>query len=384
VDLLLHNPELDDALRLTLHALRGILPESTIAVYRYWEKFGELEVVAVEPIEEAEALVGTRLPLDGWRPGEAVRTGQALHLPSVTLRVGFPTVDLLCAPVLGVNHNVLGVLQAASTRPNSYSDSDLHTLRAVASLIGLAEENVQRGEALQAATISRLYAEYIAAMADMTSHITHRVVNEVGAIRLAVQVIRMRHERGQLDAAELIDKLDAIQQNTDNAIALVRSVRRPFDRIETMPTQISSMLDSVLDKSVPPDIVVIRQEALDLPAVMATQHLAEVFNHLVGNALEAMSEVEYKCLTIVAHCINDTFVEVVVEDTGTGVSEALEDGLFALGISGDRDRLGYGLWWSRLYLTRIGGGLELDPNVRKGARFVVRLRIAPPYDGPAS
>jgi signal transduction histidine kinase len=312
-----------------------------------------------------------------------VRTREALHIPSVALRADFPVVDLLCAPILGVNHNVLGVLQAASTSPNSFSDSDLHTLRAIASLIGLAEENVRRGEALQAATISRLYAEHIAAMADMTSHITHSVVNEVGAIRLAVQVIRMRHDRDQLDAAELIDKLNAIEQNTDNAIALVRSVRRPFDRIETIPTQVQPMLDSVLDKAFPPDIVVIRQDALDLPAVMATRHLMEVFNHLVGNALEAMSAVEYKCLTVVTRCIDDEFVEIAVEDTGTGVSEALEDGVFALGASSDRDRLGYGLWWSRLYLTRIGGALELDPNVRQGARFIVRLCVAPPYDSPA-
>lgn len=377
VSLLLHSTDLDEALPSALRAVRSLMPESTIGLYRYWPRTSELELITVVPCEEATSLVGTRLSLEGWRPGEVVRTRRAIHIPSIKLKPDAPAVDLLCAPVLGVNRDVLGVLQAASTTPSAFLDEDLDTLVAVASLVGLAEENERRGEALQAAAINQAQAEYIAAMADMTSHITHRVVNEMGAIRLAVQVLQRRHELGKFSDEDFREKLDCIERNATDTIQVVRRIQRPFDKVETMAVQFEPMLDEALAKLVPDDVLVVRQGPFDLPAVLATRHLAEVFHHLISNALDAMSTVEHKRLTVLTRHPDAEHVEIVFEDSGVGLSQEMsEGGLFRLGVTDKRDGRGYGLWWSRLYLSRIGGSLETEPANRQGARFTVRVRTA--------
>ncbi|MBN1287743.1 MAG: GAF domain-containing protein [Anaerolineae bacterium] len=377
VSLVLHSAELDETLPRALREVRVLMPESTIGLYRYWPRTEELELITVVPDEDTQSLVGTRFSLEGWRPGEVVRTRRAIHIPSIKLKSDAPAVDLLCAPVLGVNRDVLGVLQAASTRPNAFLDEDLDTLVAVASLVGLAEENERRGEALQAAAINRAQAEYIAAMADMTSHITHRVVNEMGAIRLAVQVLQRQHERGKLSDQDFKEKLDGIEHNASDTINVVRRIQRPFDKIDTVAVQLEPMLDDVLEKLIPPDLLVIRQSAVDLPAVLATRHLAEVFHHLISNALDAMSSVDDKRLIVITRCADAEHIEVVLEDNGVGLSEEMrEGGLFRLGVTDKRESMGYGLWWSRLYLSRIGGALDTEPAAGRGARFTVRVRTA--------
>ncbi len=386
--LLVETPELDAALGLTLSAVRKLFPVSVLALYRYWPSSDELEVMALAPDEGARSLlgvrlsttVGTRLAVERWRPAEVVRTGEAVHLPSVPLyEDSGPPVDLLCAPIQGMGR-VLGVLQAISQRPHTFKEEDLANLRAVAALVALAEENARRGQDLQTTTISQVNAEYIAAMSDMTAHITHRIVNDMGAIRLTVQVLRRQRETGRLDDADLLEKLDGIERYSEDAIALVRRIKRPFDKIETTPVQVELALDEVLrELRLPDDVILVRQTEPDLPPVYATRQLTEVLHHLIRNAMEAVVDAPRKRLTVTMRRDGDQ-VEIAVQDTGPGVPEHLQEGLFRLGVTDKQNGLGYGLWWSKLYLTRVGGSLELDPRVRDGARFTMRLPVAPPRE----
>lgn len=386
-DLLVNTPELDAALNLTLASVRRLFPESVLALYRYHPASDELEVIALTPEAGARSLLGVRLPVsvgtrlavERWRPVQVVRTSEAIHLPAVALdETGGPLVDLLCAPINGMGR-LLGVLQAISQRPYTFTDEDLANLRAIAALAALAEENARRGRDLQATTTSQIHAEHIAAMADMTSHITHRIVNDMGAIRLTVQVLKRQREAARLTDADLLEKLDGIERLSEDAIALMRRIKRPFDRIETVPVQVELVLEEVLQElALPADVTLVRQIEPGLPPVYATRQLAEVFHHLIRNALEAMVGSIEKRLTLTASRRDDDHVEVAVQDTGPGVPRHLRGELFRLGVTDKHGGRGYGLWWSRLYLTRVEGALELDPGETEGARFVMRLRVAPP------
>ncbi|GAB4443343.1 MAG: hypothetical protein Kow00120_12600 [Anaerolineae bacterium] len=387
---LVATPELDTALALTLSAVRQLFPDSILALYRYWPTSDELEVVALEPETGAHALlgmrlpatVGTRLAVGQWRPAQVVRSGEAIHLPSVALSADASMhVDLLCAPIQGIGR-ILGVLQAVSERPYTFREEDLANLHAIAALIALAEETARRGQDLQTTTASQVNAEYIAAMSDMTAHLTHRLVNDMGAVRLTVQVLKRQHESGKLTDAELLEKLDGIERHSEGAIALVRRIKRPFDRIESAPIQIELALDEVVrGLSLPDDVVLIRRVEPDLPPVYGTHQITEVFHHLIRNALDAMADSPVKRLTLIGRRAGEDAVEVAVEDTGPGVPEPLRAGLFRLGVTGKQNALGYGLWWSKLYLTRVGGALELDATASHGTRFVVRLAVAPTRAG---
>ena len=81
-------------------------------------------------------------------------------------------------------------------------------------------------------------------------------------------------------------------------------------------------------------------------------------------------------LMISSEQIGSQFLEVAVTDTGPGISQDLsETSVFNLGVSSKSDGLGYGLWWCKIYLNRVGGSIDLDPAVTIGCRFVVKLPI---------
>jgi signal transduction histidine kinase len=112
-------------------------------------------------------------------------------------------------------------------------------------------------------------------------------------------------------------------------------------------------------------------EALELPLERA--RMERVFVNLIGNALEAMPE--GGSLHISAERQNGS-VLVKVEDTGPGIAAQIRPRLFHPFVSaGKKNGLGLGLALSQQTVIDHGGDLWLDPNVRSGARFWLRLPV---------
>ncbi len=363
VHFLVHTPELDAGLAKALNAAHKLLPEdSALRLFRYSPADEQLELIAsapedVDPVPEEWALqVAKGRDILPWEPpGDFSEP-----------------ISVLGMPVTTVGQQVTGVLIATAPGLNRFSASDVAMLGAVVIVMGLAEENARRGQDLQATAMSQLRAEHIAAMADMASHIAHSVVNEMGAILLAVQLLRRQIELGKLDEQELTQTLDSIQTTAEAAIALVRRIRRPFARINVEPISVRDVIEDVLNAlEIPETVDVEINQECDLPHVQATGQLSEVFHHLIRNALEAIGGNPGKIsirLRTTGEC-----VEVSVQDTGPGIAPHLRQMLFHLGATDKWGGLGYGLWWSRLYMARIGGSLELGEAAEKGAKFIVRL-----------
>jgi signal transduction histidine kinase len=112
-------------------------------------------------------------------------------------------------------------------------------------------------------------------------------------------------------------------------------------------------------------------EALELPLERA--RMERVFVNLIGNALEAMPD--GGSLHISAERQNGS-VLVKVEDTGPGIAAQIRPRLFHPFVSaGKKNGLGLGLALSHQTVIDHGGDLWLDPNVRSGARFWLRLPV---------
>jgi signal transduction histidine kinase len=76
-------------------------------------------------------------------------------------------------------------------------------------------------------------------------------------------------------------------------------------------------------------------------------------------------------------------VEVTVSDDGPGIPPALHDRIFELNYSGRgagrRGKLGFGLWWVKTLMARLGGSVTVESDVhadhsgKQGAVFRLRL-----------
>ena len=109
----------------------------------------------------------------------------------------------------------------------------------------------------------------------------------------------------------------------------------------------------------------------DIELPLDRSPMERVFENLISNAVEAMPEGGH--LRLAAERQNGA-VLVSVEDTGSGIPEAVAPRLFQPFVtSGKRNGMGLGLALSRQTVLDHGGDLWVDKNARLGARFMMRL-----------
>jgi signal transduction histidine kinase len=69
-------------------------------------------------------------------------------------------------------------------------------------------------------------------------------------------------------------------------------------------------------------------------------------------------------------------VVVTVQDTGPGIPPRIRDRLFRMGTTTKPGGMGYGLWWSRTFLRRLGGDIAVESEEGRGCVFTVTLPIS--------
>jgi PAS domain S-box-containing protein len=123
---------------------------------------------AVVSGEGAEGLHGTKIPSDAGVAGEVMRTGLPTKISKATdqnkiyreveKKNLYHTQSLLAVPLL-LHGEVIGVLEAAHSRLNTYNDNDLRILESAASWIALAIHNAQLFEKARQEIKERKVAE---------------------------------------------------------------------------------------------------------------------------------------------------------------------------------------------------------------------------------
>ncbi|RMF37773.1 MAG: GAF domain-containing protein [Chloroflexi bacterium] len=282
----------------------------------------------------------------------------------------------LLVPILsGPQGEPIGAIHIGSPRPSAFTQDDGRLLEALAGQAAIAIQNARYLEALQESQRRRIEAERLAAMADLASNMVHRINNSVGAIRAMLQQIELKMTQGALTHAYLQDKLRAIQESAEQTLEIARRIRRPFQPMTREPIQVNQAIARAWEdvSSVPPGITVIEEYAEDLPAVLATPQLSEVFLNLITNALEAMGE--QGTLRIRTEQTDDRWVSVYVSDTGPGIPKDRQEEIFRMGTTTKKGGLGYGLWWSRTFMQRLGGDISVESEVGKGSTFIVRIPV---------
>jgi len=110
---------------------------------------------------------------------------------------------------------------------------------------------------------------------------------------------------------------------------------------------------------------------------MATcKKLTEAFGHIIGNALQAMGQVGE--LRLSTRRRPDGLVEVVIADDGPGIAPEMQAHLFELGSTTKQAEggLGLGLWWTRVYVGRLGGQVKLHSTLGQGTVVSIQLPAA--------
>ncbi len=137
----------------------------------------------------------------------------------------------------------------------------------------------------------------------------------------------------------------------------------------------SRVKDAIQDTQRPPGIQ-IQTEGLEyLPMVLAGgPSLTFVFKNLIENAILAMRN---HGSILIKGASSSTWVDILVADNGPGIAPELHDQIFELNFSERRGtqpgKLGFGLWWVKTLMTRLGGSVQVESDGQHGTTFRLRL-----------
>jgi two-component system, NtrC family, nitrogen regulation sensor histidine kinase NtrY len=230
-----------------------------------------------------------------------------------------------------------------------------------------------------------LKAQKQAAWREVARRVAHEIKNPLTPIALSAERIQ-RH----LERAKTPDKasLDIIWNCAQTIASAVETVRRLVDDFSTLaqfpasnphPADINEVIESALAmfNGRLDGIRLHKTLAADLPKVMAdSEAIKRAVANLVDNAAEAMQDSVVREIQISTSLVaSRDAVEIMVADTGHGVTRELKEKLFLPYFSTRRRGTGLGLAIVSRVVEEHHGSIRVEENQPVGARFIVELPV---------
>jgi two-component system, CitB family, sensor histidine kinase MalK len=100
--------------------------------------------------------------------------------------------------------------------------------------------------------------------------------------------------------------------------------------------------------------------------------LITILGNLIDNALEALSDQEYKKVNVYFEIFDDELL-IEVADNGPGIKKEHLDEIFTKGFSTKGNNRGIGLFLVKRSLEKIHGDVEIQTEFNKGTRFMISI-----------
>ncbi|MFN8411359.1 MAG: ATP-binding protein [Anaerolineales bacterium] len=283
----------------------------------------------------------------------------------------------------GEDGGIIGAFSifSSSAEANRLSESewDEKVLTCLAHYAVLAIQNESHQQALQTTQEQHLIAETFVAVGDISSNLLHNVNNKVGTIPVRVQTIEDKYQALLEKDSYLANNLKEIERCASEAMQIVQENLSHLRPISLEKVFVATRIREALQSTNIPAQINIQLNGLDdLPMVLAGgQSLNFVFKNLIENAIDAMQG--NGVITIQGHN-NKKWVDVSVSDSGPGIPREIHDRIFELDFSGRGTtrpgKLGFGLWWVKTLMTRLGGSVSVESDGKSGTTFRLRLPAA--------
>lgn len=227
----------------------------------------------------------------------------------------------------------------------------------------------------------------LAALGEMSAVIVHELNQPISAIRTyaASTKLMSKMDRGgevqaNLDTiSELVERMASI---TGQLKAFARKspgnledidLRQPVQYALSLLRHQAAANDCTIDVEMPPEPLIVVGDSV---------RLSQVFVNIVRNALDAVRMVDTKRIAVVVRKTGSS-AEVIVTDTGTGISPEIAGNIFQpfFTTKGVGEGMGLGLSISRNIIRNLKGDITCEDREGGGTSFTVRL---PLKDGAAT
>ena len=308
--------------------------------------------------------------------------------PNPAALVNLPLRDLLPEEVLD---NLEPLLRRADRMGMTAANLELTLPRNnlnVAITVSALEHGAQRlGYVLVFEDLSDLLrAQKQAAWREVARRVAHEIKNPLTPIALSAERIHRHLARGKTPDSASLEIIRTCAETIGNAVETVRTLVDEFSALarfpasRPQPSSLNSLVESALSMfhGRLEGIELHTDLAADLPNVMADPAaIQRAVANLVDNAAEAMQDAILREITISTSLVaSRDAVELVVADTGHGVSRELKERLFLPYFSTKQRGTGLGLAIVSRIVEDHHGSIRVEENKPVGSRFVVELPVA--------
>jgi two-component system, NtrC family, nitrogen regulation sensor histidine kinase NtrY len=234
-------------------------------------------------------------------------------------------------------------------------------------------------------TTELLRAQRQLAWKEVAQRVAHEIKNPLTPIALSAERIGRHLDRGQSGSP---DSTAVIRKCSEVILGCVGTLR-------TLVDQFSALAQFPATQPRPCDVNQVAEQALalfagrldgitvqlqmepELPLVLADpEAIRRALANLIDNAAEAMQGSLLRLLGVHTSLSEDgAAVEVVVSDTGHGLTDQIRERLFLPFYSTKHRGTGLGLAIAAKIVQEHGGTIRAESNSPKGARFVLRLPL---------
>jgi len=243
-----------------------------------------------------------------------------------------------------------------------------------------------------------LRAQKQSAWKEVARRVAHEIKNPLTPISLNAEQIRRHIVRlGDLLQQHQLESLSVgtIRRSSEVISASVESMRGLVDQFSSLaefpnaqprPADLNTILENTLSLFAGrlTNITVVKSLQPGLPLVMADpEAIKRALSNLIDNAAEAMTGSLLREIHIETRRSEQSqgMLEIVVADTGPGVTDDMRERLFLPYFSTKQRGTGLGLTIVAKIMADHQGTIRAEKNLPTGARFLLELPIAAPAEG---
>jgi two-component system, NtrC family, nitrogen regulation sensor histidine kinase NtrY len=299
--------------------------------------------------------------------------GRAPHLADL-----FPSDDLSEIAYLMKRARRTGI---ASSQLDVQKPGQLLHLAVVVSALPSREGEASGFVVVLEDTSELLRAQKAAAWHEVARRIAHELKNPLTPIALSAERIARQLDRGaaSADSQRILRECSA---TISREVESVKTLADEFSRFSRFPAAqpVACALNDIVRNAL--DVFAGRLDGIDLRVDLATnlppvnldpEQFKRVVVNLVDNAAEAMRDSLVKRLLVATRVTSPETVELLVADTGCGISAEDKEKLFLPYFSTKNRGTGLGLAIVSHILSEHGARIRVEDNRPAGARFFVEL-----------
>ena len=312
------------------------------------------------------------LPLDG--PGVTVKAARELRsilVKDTRLEPDFvrgPTDSLseLAVPIV-VDGQTVGVINMESIELDAFNEMHQKLLETLAMHVASAYERIRESKRIREEEVA--WAKELLESADkIYKMVRHDLMSPLQTIRNSSYLLRHSPDK----VGELTKTIDDNVEYVVKILDDLKVLAAPREMVRT-PMDLCDLVEhSLANIAIPQSIKVERSYGHPVTIQINSTNIRRVIDNLMKNAVEAMPM--GGILTVVVDEKDDS-VELLVKDTGVGISSERVKDIFKPFYSTKPNGTGLGLAICKQVVEAHGGQIRVESDEGKGTTFTVKLPI---------